>query len=91
MKDVPIREVRTRDFLNMKKPSTEIMFLIYETAVYFLKNIILVTKIVIICFIFFGKDGRDTHQQTGCINVKLSEGDHTKTLTTIIIKAVIIQ
>ncbi|AHE72725.1 hypothetical protein M942_06260 [Enterobacter ludwigii] len=39
----------------MKKPSTEIMFLIYETAVYFLKNIILVTKIVIICFIFLAK------------------------------------
>jgi len=51
----------------MTKPSNKIMFRFYEIAFYFLNNDILVIKIVIICFNFFGKDRRDTHQQTSGI------------------------
>jgi len=39
------------------------MFCFYGIAFYFLSNCILVILIVIICFIFFGKYGRDSHQQ----------------------------
>jgi hypothetical protein len=51
----------------MTKPSNKIMFRFYEIAFYFLNNDILVIEIVIICFNFFGKDRRDTHQQTSGI------------------------
>jgi len=74
----------------MKKPSNKIAFRFYGTAVYFLINVILVIAIVIICFIFFGKDGRDVSQQKGIINRKFQGRDHSKTLAGIIIQRVII-
>ncbi|RTQ03166.1 hypothetical protein EKN38_06785 [Enterobacter sp. WCHEn045836] len=57
---------RSKDqrFVKHKKPSTKITFHFYETAVYFLIIAILVSKIVIICFIFFGTNRRDIRQQT---------------------------
>lgn len=54
-KEALIREARSRDFLNMKKPSIKITFRFYETWVYFLCTVILVTRIEIICFIFLAK------------------------------------
>ncbi|NIF37545.1 hypothetical protein F3J30_13535 [Enterobacter sp. Tr-810] len=64
----------------MKKPSIEITFRFYGIAVYFFINVILVTKIVIICFIFFGKDRREPRQQKRGLNVNFYGRDHTKNL-----------
>ncbi|RSK66490.1 hypothetical protein EJE24_14880 [Enterobacter huaxiensis] len=75
----------------MKKPSIKITFRFYGTAVYFLYNVILVTRIVIICFIFFGKDRREPHQQKGELKGKFPGRDHSKPLTRQIIKRAIIQ
>ncbi|PNF09600.1 hypothetical protein A6J71_05285 [Enterobacter cancerogenus] len=69
----------------MSKPSIKITFRFYETAVYFLSNVILVTRIEIICFTFFGKNGREAHQQNAAIKGKFQERDHTKHLAALII------
>jgi len=75
----------------MKKPSIKITFRFYGTAVYFLNNVILVTRIVIICFTFFGKDGRELHQQKGGLKIKFPERDHSLMLALRIIQHAIIQ
>lgn len=58
------------------------MFRFYGIAFYFLYNDILVILIVIICFIFFGKYGRDTHQQKKVIKVEFNGEDHKRGLLT---------
>ena len=58
------------------------MFRFYGIAFYFLINDILVILIVIICFIFFGKYGREPHQQKEVIKVEFNGEDHkTEVLT----------
>ena len=66
------------------------MFRFYGIAFYFLNNDILVILIVIICFIFFGKDRRDPHQQKKGINRKFQAWDHIKHFTKQIINRAII-
>ncbi|PJR63584.1 hypothetical protein CWM52_12355 [Raoultella sp. T31] len=57
---------RARDLANIGHPfKIKIMFLFYETLFYFLRNIVLVIKIVIICFKKHGTAGRDHAQQKG--------------------------
>jgi uncharacterized membrane protein YvbJ len=58
------------------------MFRFYGLAFYFLINDILVILIVIICFIFFGKYGREPHQQKKVIKVEFNGEDHKRKVLT---------
>jgi len=58
------------------------MFRFYGIAFYFLNNDILVILIVITCFIFFGNDGRDNHQQKKMIKGKFNGKDHKRRVLT---------